>query len=78
MGERLIWLNLYEVLFIMFSARTITCEILENMLLHLRAETLGERLICLNLCEIFLKRLNFFLFSYGRENKRVSNVGRAL
>ena len=40
MGERLIWLNLYEVLFIMFSARTITCEILENMLLHL--------------CEIFL------------------------
>ena len=54
LGERLIWLNLYEVLFIMFSARTITCEILENMLLHLRAETLGERLICLNLCEIFL------------------------
>ena len=38
----------------MFSARTITYEILENVLLHLRAETLGERLICLNLCEIFL------------------------
>ena len=53
LGERLIWLNLYEVLF-MFLARTITCEILENMLLHLRAETLGERLICLNLCKIFL------------------------
>ena len=35
LSERLICLNLYEVLFIMFSARTITCEILENMLLHL-------------------------------------------
>ena len=54
LSERLICLNLYEVLFIMFSARTITCEILENMLLHLRAETLGERLICLNLYGIFL------------------------
>ena len=42
LGERLIWLNLYEVSFIMFSARTITCEILENMLLHLRA---GDKLI---------------------------------
>ena len=40
-------------LFIMFSTRTIASEILENMLLHLRAGTLDERLICLNLYEIF-------------------------
>ena len=42
-------MNLYEVL---FSARTTASEILENMLLHLRAETLGERLVCLNLYEV--------------------------
>ena len=75
LSERLVCLNLYEALFIMFSARTTVSEILENMLFHLRAETLGERLICLNLCEIFLQCLNF-LFSYGRENKRESDISR--
>ena len=39
LGERLICLNLYEVLFITFSTQTITSEILENMLLHLRVGT---------------------------------------
>ena len=41
LGERLIWLNLYEVLFIMFSAQTIISEILENilLLLHQRVGT---------------------------------------
>ena len=63
------------MLFLMFSALTIASKILENMLLHLRAGTLGERLICVNLYGIFFITFEF-LFSYGRENKRVSNIIR--
>ena len=39
LSERLICLNLYEVLFIMFSTQTIASEILKNILLNLRVET---------------------------------------